>query len=618
MLYRIGWLVGLFVSLWAGVAGAAESLIDFQPSAGATGPRVELFSPTGEVKNVRQVTARFSTPMVPFGDPRLVEPFDINCPESGTARWADSRNWVYDFKRDLPAGVVCTFHLKANLRTLNDQPLVGTSEFNFTTGGPAIKQMMPYEGNNIDEDQVFILGLDAVADRESIRAHVWCDIEGVEERVGVRLLESNERRQILENRRQLFDRMIRAIMIRKSDGAVVDALDTRDVMKGSDIDRMLANPEGSPIVLLACQRQLPNKARVRLVWGEGVSTPSGVATHRDQALSFQVRDTFQAKFHCDRVNAKAQCMPVLPMTLEFTSGVSYEQAAKIRLKSVNGKSYAQVLNEKAKGNMVYEVTFAGPFPEKSAFTLTLPPGLQDDAGRVLANVASFPLAVQTDEYPPLAKFPARFGIVELNADAVLPVTVRNIEAQLDMRLLKVAGSENADLVDKLKQSWSELIGSNKGDALEGRMVRMWKDAEPEVIKWFGEISENRYPPGETSIFEGASRQPRKFSLPRPSGARPFEVMGIPLKEPGFYVVELASPRLGAALHEENKPYYVQTAVLVTNLSVHFKQGRENSLVWVTSLDKGGPVDKAEVEVRDCNGKVYAKGVTGHETCASHQ
>ena len=66
---------------------------------------VEIFSPQGEVKKVRQVMARFSEQMVPFGDPRELSPFEIKCPENGQARWADGRNWVYDFERDLPAGV---------------------------------------------------------------------------------------------------------------------------------------------------------------------------------------------------------------------------------------------------------------------------------------------------------------------------------------------------------------------------------------------------------------------------------------------------------------------------------------------------------------------------------
>jgi hypothetical protein len=47
--------------------------------------RVELFSPQGTVKQVRQVRARFSEPMVPFADPRAAaQPFVIDCAEKGT------------------------------------------------------------------------------------------------------------------------------------------------------------------------------------------------------------------------------------------------------------------------------------------------------------------------------------------------------------------------------------------------------------------------------------------------------------------------------------------------------------------------------------------------------
>ena len=55
--------------------------------------------------------------------------------------------------------------------------------------------------------------------------------------------------------------------------------------------------------------------------------------------------------------------------------------------------------------------------------------------------------------------------------------------------------------------------------------------------------------------------------------------------------------------------YVRTGVLVTNLGVHFKHGRENSLVWVTTLDRGKPVAGAEVAVNDCNGQPLWSGRT---------
>jgi len=112
---------------------ASAALLALALAAPAHGVTVEAFSPQGEVKGVRQVAARFTAQIVPFGDPRLVEPFDVSCPENGTGRWADGRNWVYDFARDLPAGVVCTFSIKPGLKTLAGES-VEAAKFSFSTG----------------------------------------------------------------------------------------------------------------------------------------------------------------------------------------------------------------------------------------------------------------------------------------------------------------------------------------------------------------------------------------------------------------------------------------------------------------------------------------------------
>ena len=80
------------------------------------GPRVEMFSPQGTVKGVRQVSVRFSEQMVPFGDPRgLMEPFDMVCPVKGTSRWADGKNWIFDFEKDLPAGIRCEISTESRI-----------------------------------------------------------------------------------------------------------------------------------------------------------------------------------------------------------------------------------------------------------------------------------------------------------------------------------------------------------------------------------------------------------------------------------------------------------------------------------------------------------------------
>src|SRR5688572_8080435 len=134
------------------------------PAAEAPAHRVEQFSPRGESKNVRQVRARFSAPMVALGDPRLSDPFMVNCAAAGKGRWADGRNWIYDFDEDLPGGIRCSFQLKPAAKALDGRALTGTREFQFDTGGPSIQASYPQEGwYQLDEEQVFLLRLDAPA-----------------------------------------------------------------------------------------------------------------------------------------------------------------------------------------------------------------------------------------------------------------------------------------------------------------------------------------------------------------------------------------------------------------------------------------------------------------------
>jgi hypothetical protein len=47
---------------------------------------------------------------------------------------------------------------------------------------------------------------------------------------------------------------------------------------------------------------------------------------------------------------------------------------------------------------------------------------------------------------------------------------------------------------------------------------------------------------KASVLGAKADTLQRFTLPKPNGRRAFEVIGIPLRQPGFYVVELASPR----------------------------------------------------------------------------
>ena len=511
---------------------------------------ITRFSPQGAVKSIRQVRAEFSSAMVAFGNSGAGQnPFIITCQEPGKGRWVDPHNWVYDFQRDLPGGVRCSFQLVAGLRDLNGQEIVDPGKYSISTGGPAVMLSTPYDGHNeIAEDQVFILTLDAPVGEATVLANVGFAIDGIRQRVDAQIVRDPQREAIIKTHSWL--------------------------LKETDPDRLL---------LLQCRQRFPERAKVNLVWGKGIKSATGVATAKDQVLHFRVRKAFFAEFHCQRENQRSGCIPVLPFSLDFNASLAPECTGDVLLKGSDGSVQKVSLNPQER-----EIRFNGPFLEKTDFWLELPEGVTDDAGRRLSNAGRFPLKIRTGAYPSLAKFAARFGIIELNADPVLPLTLRNIEPDVKARMVAV---QNAD--------------AGMDARLTGRRMNLPPERVEDVQTWLRKVAAASR---EKSLFDGKEAA-EEFILPKIKSKGEFEVVGIPLKKPGLYVIEIESAILGNTLLEPPKPMFVQAAVLVTNLSVHFKQGRESSLVWVTTLDRGEPVNHADIQMMDCKGNVIWTGRT---------
>lgn len=505
---------------------------------------IEFFTPNGFVKQPKQVTVRFTKPMVSLGDIRpKVDIFQIKCPLPGTSRFLDSTTWVYEFEKELPGGVECSFQLKEDTKTLKGELVQGERSFAFHTGGPSVQYSTPYNGGSITEDQIFVLHLDAKPDLASFQKYTYFRSEELGNRIPIVLVTGSERKAIL-----------------KSNG---------------DTDRE------ETILLKSKQTFLPDR-QIQLVLGKGTKSVWGGEIREDEVLSFAVRPVFSVRFSCERVNAKSDCIPILPVSLSFSSAVSRSLLEKIKLVSKDGKEYPQSPMPE-KGNEFYEwVSFPGPFPENSEFEIRIPE-LVDDNNRSLANNASFPLKFKTDEFPPLAKFSAKFGILESKAKPALPVTLRNLEASLPMKSISLGvGGKSQKTMDILEiQKWFQILST--------------REREQSVFQ---------NPPTNASISN--------FSLPKPNGKKPMEVVGIPLETPGFYVVELASDVLGNSLLEKKGKMYVSSAALVTNLSAHFKWGKDTSLVWVTNLDQGLPEPGVQVKVLDCKGNLRGAGITGKD------
>ncbi len=544
------------------ILAAILTIVSRAGYAAGPAPSVESFSPQGTVKQVRQVMARFSEPMVPLGDPRVnAAAFAVNCPASGTPRWIDSRTWSFDFKNDLPAGLRCTFTLSPNLKTLRGAGLA-SQQFTFDTGGPSIIETRPWtDSSDIDEAQAFVLALDAPADEQSVLEHAAFGVDGIAQMVGVTILSGADRDMLLKRFKNFIDKR--------------------------------------PVVILQAKQRFPDNAGVRLVWGAGIKTTTGIATVQDQVLNYTTRKEFKAKFQCEREVPKGPCIPLSPMTIAFSWQVPPIQARRVSLVSPDGKRRNPKVSDES---AVSSVSFDGPFVESAQYTVEIPADLVDDTGRTLADASGFPLTVRTDEFPPLAKFSARFGIIE-SADPVLPVTLRNLEPQIHGAKLDLQGSVVA-------------TGSKLYDLLSRLEATYWRVPPPDansVLTWLRKVKQAHR--GESVFGAGAAAGAKTFELPKPNGAKAFEVMGIPLKEPGLYIVELNSAKLGSVLLGGNKRMYVPTIALVTNLAVHFKQGHDNSLIWVTSLEQASPVEGADVAVADCSGAELWRGRTDHRGIA---
>jgi uncharacterized protein YfaS (alpha-2-macroglobulin family) len=308
-------------------------------------------------------------------------------------------------------------------------------------------------------------------------------------------------------------------------------------------------------------------------------------------------------------------MPVLPVNITFSAPVPRDKALAIHIRTAHGHVFSPTAAD-PHAPTLESVSFPGPFPPKSTLTVSLPPDLKDDAGRALENAARFPLALRVDEYPPLVKFSGTFGILEAREGGVLPVTLRNVESELPARQSSIAAKllrvdrDPGAIAAWLRRVQEASIPTGhwvKADssASGGLKPKLADQEDEEDGGGAGRIW--RDTTGRESLFEDSDTT-TSLSVTKPLGRKPEEVVGIPLKEPGFYVIELKSRALGAALLGDDETRYVATAALVTDLAVHFKWGRESSVVWVTRLSTGAPVADAEVSVSDyCTGSELWQG-----------
>lgn len=555
--------------------------------AEASAQEILSVTPSGAVRGAQQVLVKFSHEMVPMGDPKATAPVEVSCKVGGetkagnypgSGRWVDSKVYSYDFNKPLPTGVRCQVVVKTT-STLAGATLKHSGLYEFSTGGPTILRYTPQYGH-IEPGQYFVFEFDSPMDKASIESQVYFESsKSIASQIKSRVILGAEREQVL-----------RAVIERDWQWSKYRELLEKVPAKGT------AFPVGQPFdrfVVLAGLTKFPEASQVVIVWPKGILSTAKVPTSDVFKQQFAVMEEFTAKFSCERVNPERPCNPILDMRVDFTASIKRKALAGAQLVGPKGQVWKPVeLADDPKNREkvdpesgITSLTFKAPFPAQVEFKVVLPKALQDETGRGLVNQPKFPLVVKTDEYSPLVKFAAPFGILELNADPVLPVSVRNVEKHLA----------------------AATVG------YPAKTINFSSKSTPkEIIEYYRIVNDKNWGYGDdprrtrsSSAFADV-RAAKSFQVPRPGTDRDFELIGIPLKEPGLHIVEVQSPRLGEALLEGGT-MYVASAALVTNLSVHFKRGRDSSLVWVTTLDKAQVVPGADITIVDGDGNPIVQG-----------
>ncbi len=428
---------------------------------------------------------------------------------------------------------------------------------------PALAEARPAnEAVDIDEQQAFLVRAKGAITAKEFIERVFCEVEGVRSVNNVRVIGGKRKEELLNA-------------------------------------AGISNAENW--IAFRCAQNFPAGADVIIRWDSQANTFQAA-----DYLRFKVRSSDWLEFTCLRENKESDCNPLGTMSFNVNNrALDPKDVNRFRLRDDAGKLYRPYGGKDCTSEGEYGCGETIPFtklPPETRFTLVVPPGLKE-SGTGTALELRRPITFRTSAYPPLVKFARSFGILERNADPALPITVRSLEPATGgtaavIRKLRVTSEQ--DMI----RWYSRTAGFQKRD----------RSADDDDYDGFGDEIKGDDDFRARSLLKG-NAQAQTIPLPKPGGAKEFEVVGLPLAEPGLHVIEAESTALGASLLEKKGSMFVRSMALTTNLAVHTKTSSGNAFVWVTRLSDATVVADATVRVRSCKGIEIASGKTDKDGVA---
>ncbi len=521
-------------------------------------------NPSGSVAAVGSITIDFDRDVSALGQlDRALAPASVNCPINGSGQWVDPHTWSYNFDKKLPDGTKCEFVIKANLVSLKGAHYKGQMRFEFTTAAPKLLEINPAV---VDVDGYALLVFSTPVREEFLPENAYFAVKNLKSPFPIKII---------------YDQKIKTEVGKKF-------YLQKDKLENS--------------VLIKSVKKLPEGQEIIFVIEKGLMSKTGIASSEITRKDLKVMEPFRLKMTCSRVHADASCIPFSGINLESTSSFSVKQARKIVIKTtLDGKE--TILKPEIAHNLTTDendeisyVAFKGPFPPLAKLTLEIPENFRDSNSRPLSNQSSFPLQFETDKYPPLAKFASGLGFYESKTTPAVPLTVRDVEADIEVATLNLQG--NHSLPRRILNKMKTLTGLNSS--------LNYKDAVDWIIR---ADTHNR----EHSLLEDRHVEVQKIQR---ADSKKFEVIGVPLSTQGFFILEAKSMILGANLLQKPAPLFVSTVAVNSNLAVHTKYGKNSLQTWVTALDSTEVISEARVTAVNCAGKILGTGRTNSQGLAT--
>ncbi len=320
-------------------------------------------------------------------------------------------------------------------------------------------------------------------------------------------------------------------------------------------NRIESPPENT--VLLHPRKELEPDSKYVVEIKESLSGTQGpLGMENRQTFFFETYETFQFVSFAATENHN----PYDPLKFVFSNPVFYEEfVQKIRLEPAAAipDYYSDWDYEDS------TLWVALPLQPETHYRLWIEAGLEDVFGNKLSK--DIPLEFKTAPFPASVSMNTGHRIMEATGDLRFPVYVLNTK-EISAEAASLKKEDILPLITKEKLFWSS---------------EKW--AEKNFFS-FRERIELSYPRNKKEIF-------------------PLDVNKFLPEKFGTIFIQLDTH----LVDKWNR--YPKALIQITNLGLSAKFSPENSLIWVTELESGDPVQEVSIEIRDDSNKILWRGKT---------